>query len=112
MAVVPLPSVYVVANFKETQIEGMVPGQHADVAVDALSGKVFKGEIESFAPASGALFSLLPPENATGNFTKIVQRIPVRFKLAGTADELALLRAGMSVNVTVDLRDKPAAKKP
>jgi membrane fusion protein (multidrug efflux system) len=101
-----------VANFKETQTEGMAIGQHVDVAVDALPSRVFKGDIESFAPASGALFSLLPPENATGNFTKIVQRMPVRIKLTGNADELALLKAGMSVNVTVDLRDKPSTKKP
>jgi len=112
MALVPLPSVYVVANFKETQTEGMTIGQHVDVAVDALPSRVFKGDIESFAPASGALFSLLPPENATGNFTKIVQRLPVRIKLTGKVDELALLKAGMSVSVTVDLRDKPADAKP
>jgi membrane fusion protein (multidrug efflux system) len=112
MAVVPLPAVYVVANFKETQIQGMTIGQHVDVAIDALSGRVYKGDIESFAPASGALFSLLPPENATGNFTKIVQRMPVRIKLNGNADDLALLKAGMSVSVTVDLRDKPSTTKP
>lgn len=112
MAVVPLPAVYVVANFKETQIEDMVVGQKAGIAVDALPGVTYAGEIESFAPASGSLFSLLPPENASGNFTKVVQRIPVRIRLAGSADELAKLRAGMSVGVTVDLRSAPRDTTP
>ncbi|MEQ1755460.1 MAG: HlyD family secretion protein [Micropepsaceae bacterium] len=112
MAVVPLPSVYVIANFKETQIEGMTVGQRAEVSVDALSKEEFDGEIESFAPASGSLFSLLPPENATGNFTKIVQRIPVRIKLDGPVSQLAKLKAGMSVGVTVDLREPAGKKKP
>jgi membrane fusion protein (multidrug efflux system) len=107
MAVVPLPAVYVVANFKETQIEDMVPGQPARIAVDALPGLELKGHIESFAPASGSLFSLLPPENATGNFTKVVQRIPVRIRVEGEANEIALLKAGLSATVTVDIRDKP-----
>ena len=107
MAVVPLPDVYVVANFKETQIAHMVPGQPVRLAIDALPDADLKGHIESFAPASGSLFSLLPPENATGNFTKVVQRIPVRIRVEGKPDELALLRAGMSTAVTVDIRDKP-----
>lgn len=107
MAVVPLPAVYVVANFKETQIEDMVPGQPARIAVDALPGLALNGHIESFAPASGSLFSLLPPENATGNFTKVVQRIPVRIRVEGEANEIAQLKAGLSVTVTVDVRDKP-----
>lgn len=105
MAVVPLPAVYVVANFKETQIGGMAPGQVVHVSIDALPDLDLTGRIESFAPASGALFSLLPPENATGNFTKIVQRIPVRIRLEGKPAQFALLRAGMSVGVTVDLRE-------
>jgi membrane fusion protein (multidrug efflux system) len=66
-----------------------------------------KGRIESFAPASGSLFSLLPPENATGNFTKVVQRIPVRLRVEGPANDIAQLRAGLSVTVTIDLRSKP-----
>lgn len=107
MAVVPLPNVYVVANFKETQIQSMVAGQAVRLDVDALPGVDFKGTIESLAPASGSLFSLLPPENATGNFTKVVQRIPIRIRVEGTADELARLRAGMSVAITVDVRDQP-----
>lgn len=112
MAVVPLPAVYVVANFKETQIESMAVGQKAEIEVDALSGTTQAGEIESLAPASGSLFSLLPPENASGNFTKIVQRIPVRIRLEGSADQLSRLRAGMSVRVTVDLKSTPGAAKP
>lgn len=112
MAVVPLPSVYVIANFKETQIEGMTIGQKADVSVDALPNGSYTGEIESFAPASGSLFSLLPPENATGNFTKIVQRIPVRIKLGGAIEQLAKLKAGMSVGVTIDLRETAGKSKP
>lgn len=112
MAVVPLPAVYVVANFKETQIEAMAVGQKAEIEVDALSGATHAGEIESLAPASGSLFSLLPPENASGNFTKIVQRIPVRIRLEGSADQLSRLRAGMSVRVTVDLKSTPEAAKP
>jgi membrane fusion protein (multidrug efflux system) len=104
MAVVPLPAVYVVANFKETQIGEMKLGQAVEISVDALPNIDFKGEIESFAPASGALFSLLPPENATGNFTKIVQRIPVRIRVEARTEDLARLKAGMSVGVTVDLR--------
>jgi membrane fusion protein (multidrug efflux system) len=107
MAIVPLPAVYVIANFKETQIEEMVPGQAARISIDALPDLEFTGHIESFAPASGSLFSLLPPENATGNFTKIVQRIPVRIRVEGSAKDVAQLRAGLSVTVTVDVRDKP-----
>jgi len=107
MVVVPLPAVYIVANFKETQIGGMVTGQPVRISVDALPGVDLAGHIESFAPASGALFSLLPPENATGNFTKIVQRIPVRIRVEGEPEAIAKLRAGMSVGVTVDVRDAP-----
>lgn len=105
MAVVPLPAVYIVANFKETQIGSMAAGQKVTVDVDALPDLDFEGRVESFAPASGALFSLLPPENATGNFTKVVQRIPVRIRIEGKTESIARLRAGMSVSATVDLRD-------
>ena len=83
-AVVPLDKVYVDANLKETQLGPIVhPGETADVRVDALDGAVLKGTVESVAPASGSQFSLLPPENATGNFTKIVQRVPVRIADSG-----------------------------
>jgi len=111
MAVVPLPAVYVVANFKETQIGGMAPGQKVRVDVDALPDVEITGRVESFAPASGALFSLLPPENATGNFTKIVQRIPVRIRIEGQTENIARLKAGMSVTATVDLRETPESDK-
>ena len=103
-AVVPLASVYAEANFKETQLEDMHAGQEADITVDAFPGRVFKGEVASISPASGALFSLLPPENATGNFTKIVQRLPVRIELSDEAKAAHALRPGMSVVVTVDTR--------
>lgn len=103
-AVVPLASVYVEANFKETQLEDMHAGQTAEITVDAFPGKVFSGEVASISPASGALFSLLPPENATGNFTKIVQRLPVRIALSQAAIDANALRPGMSAVVTVDTR--------
>ncbi len=103
MVVVPLPDVYVVANFKETQAGHMRRGQAVEVEVDAFEGKVFTGRIESFAPATGSEFALIPPENATGNFTKIVQRLPVRIALDAHPD-LALLRPGMSVTASVDTR--------
>lgn len=106
MVVVPLPNVYVVANFKETQIANMRRGQAADISIDALPGQTFEGRVESFAPASGSLFSLLPPENATGNYTKIVQRIPVKILVGGDASKIALLKPGMSAVVTIDTRDK------
>lgn len=89
------------ANFKETQVAGMKAGQHVDVKVDAYGGKVFNGAIESIAPATGAKFSLLPPDNASGNFVKVVQRIPVRIVLTDTPDPAFPLRAGMSVEVIV-----------
>src|SRR5690606_15290832 len=81
MVVVPLDRIYVVANFKETQIGRIRPGQAVTLVVDAYPDLTLRGQVESFAPASGAVFSLLPPENATGNFTKIVQRLPVRIAL-------------------------------
>jgi membrane fusion protein (multidrug efflux system) len=104
LAVVPLPQVYVIANFKETQLAGMRPGQPVSLTVDAFPGVALRGFIESFAPASGALFSLLPPENATGNFTKIVQRVPVRIALAPDEVLRSRLRPGLSAVVEVDTR--------
>jgi membrane fusion protein (multidrug efflux system) len=106
-ALVPLPYVHVTANFKETQLTRMRPGQQADIAVDAYPGQTITGTIESFSPASGAQFSLLPPDNATGNFTKIVQRVPVRIALPSDAPLLGLLRPGLSVTVSVDTRRAP-----
>jgi membrane fusion protein, multidrug efflux system len=101
LSLVPLPRVYVTANFKETQLTRMRPGQRADVSVDAYPGLTLDGRVESFAPGSGAEFSLLPPDNATGNFTKIVQRVPVRIALPQDAPLAGLLRPGLSVTVTV-----------
>ena len=105
LSLVPLPRVYVTANFKETQLTRMRPGQIAEVSVDAYPGSPLEGRIESFAPASGAQFSLLPPDNATGNFTKIVQRVPVRIALPADGPLAGLLRPGLSVTVTVDTRE-------
>ena len=109
LSVVPLPRVYVTANFKETQLTQMRPGQRAEVSVDAYPDHPLAGRIDSFAPASGAQFSLLPPDNATGNFTKIVQRVPVRIALPREGPLARLLRPGLSVTVTVDTRDRGEA---
>ncbi len=97
MAIVPLDDVWVEANFKETQLRQMRPGQKATLKVDAYPGDEFEGSIESISPGTGAVFSLLPPENATGNFVKIVQRIPVKIVLDEATKNGALLRPGMSV---------------
>lgn len=105
-ALVPLATLHVDANFKETQIGRILPGQKVEIEVDALSGRTVPGIVESIAPASGAQFSLLPPENATGNFTKIVQRVPVRVKVDPAIAE-SVLRPGLSVVVRIDSRDKP-----
>jgi membrane fusion protein (multidrug efflux system) len=104
MAVVPVDGVYVVANFKETQLTNVRAGQPVDIEVDMFPGTDVKGHVDSIAPASGQEFALLPPDNATGNFTKIVQRIPVRITL-DAGDKLAgMLRPGMSVNPTIDTK--------
>lgn len=113
LTIVPLDALYVVANFKETQTARMVIGQSARIAIDALPGKVLSGHIESFAPGSGSQFSLLPFEPGTGNFTKIVQRVPVRIRFDSDQPELARLRAGLSTTVTVSLdsgRDAQVAR--
>ena len=104
MSVVPLDDVWVVANLKETQIEAIEPGAPAVIKADAYPGRTFAGNVESLSPATGARFSLLPPDNATGNFTKIVQRIPVRIRLVSPPDTTHLLRPGMSVDVTIRTR--------
>jgi membrane fusion protein (multidrug efflux system) len=104
LSLVPLSRVYVTANFKETQLTHLRPGQLAEVSVDAYPDLQIEGRIESFAPASGAQFSLLPPDNATGNFTKIVQRVPVRIALPANGPRAGLLRPGLSVTVTIDTR--------
>ncbi|WP_294295323.1 HlyD family secretion protein [uncultured Sphingomonas sp.] len=102
MSIVPLDKIYVTANFKETQLALMRPGQPVDIKVDALEGMVLKGHVESLAPGTGAQFSLLPPQNATGNFTKITQRVPVRVSIEATPAARRLLVPGLSVTVTVD----------
>ncbi len=106
MTLVPLQSVYAVGNFKETQTDRMAVGQAALVEVDALPGVVLKGEVESFAPGSGSEFALLPFEPGTGNFTKIVQRVPVRIHLKPGQPDLGRLRPGLSATVTVMLNQK------
>jgi membrane fusion protein (multidrug efflux system) len=103
-SVVPLDDVYVTANFKETQVARLRPGQTVSIAVDALPEHAIEGVVESFSPASGAVFSLLPPDNATGNFTKIVQRLPVRIQVPREVAREGLLRPGMSVVVSVNTK--------
>lgn len=107
-SLVPLDDVYIDANFKETQLAELHAGQPVSIAVDALDGHAIAGTVESVAPASGSVFSLLPPDNATGNFTKVVQRIPVRIHVPANVGAEEVLRPGMSVVVTVDT--KPGAK--
>jgi membrane fusion protein (multidrug efflux system) len=104
MALVPLQASYVVANFKETQLTEMRDGQPATIEVDSFPGALIHGRIDSLAPASGLEFSLLPPDNATGNFTKIVQRIPVKIVLDSNDPLVGLLRVGMSVEASIDTK--------
>jgi membrane fusion protein (multidrug efflux system) len=101
MTVVPLDDVWVTANLKETETAEVTPGDSADVTVDAYEGRHFSGHVESLSPATGAKFSLLPPDNATGNFTKVVQRIPVRIRLDAAGDAAHPLRPGMSAVATI-----------
>jgi len=103
-SLVPLDDVYVDANFKETQLADLKPGQPVRVSVDALPDHDIKGKVASVSPASGSVFSLLPPDNATGNFTKIVQRLAVRIQLPAGVTEQRLLRPGMSVVVSVNTK--------
>ncbi len=106
LTLVPSTGLYVTANFKETQTGRMRVGQRAHVEIDALPGVRLHGVIDSFAPGSGSSFSLLPFEPGTGNFTKVVQRVPVRIRLDAGQPELSRLRTGLSTTVTVDLRDQ------
>lgn len=101
MTVVPLDDVWITANLKETEMADVTPGDSADITVDAYKGERFRGYVESVSPATGAKFSLLPPDNATGNFTKVVQRVPVRIRLAGAVNTDQPLRPGMSVVATI-----------
>jgi membrane fusion protein (multidrug efflux system) len=109
ISVVPLDTVWVVANFKETQLTHVVVGQQAEIRVDTYPGTVVKARVESLAPASGSQFSLLPPDNATGNFTKVVQRIPVKLVLAADNPLAGRLRPGMSVEATILTDTTPPA---
>lgn len=110
-ALVPLTSVHVDANFKETQLASLKVGQKVHIEVDAFPDTDIVGTVESVSPASGAVFSLLPPENATGNFTKIVQRVPVRVSVAPDVAQQGLLRPGLSVVVDVDTRTSAETEK-
>ena len=110
LALVPLDRVFVDANYKETQLAGIQPGQKVEVEVDALGGRVIEGVVRSIAPASGAQFSLLPPDNATGNFTKIVQRLTVRIVFDEETKRAHILRPGLSVVAAVHTRDESLPK--
>lgn len=99
--IVPVEDVWLVANFKETQIEDIRPGQVAHIRVDGFPGEVFEGRVDSFAPGSGAAFSLLPPDNATGNFVRVVQRVPVKIRFVGSADRHRLV-PGLSARVVIE----------
>jgi membrane fusion protein, multidrug efflux system len=102
MSIVPTDAAYVVANYKETQLTDVKRGQPATIEVDMFPGRVFHGHVDSMAPASGQTFALLPPDNATGNFTKVVQRIPVKIILDAESERSGDLRPGMSVEPSID----------
>ncbi|MGD0656417.1 MAG: HlyD family secretion protein, partial [Thermoguttaceae bacterium] len=106
LALVPLHNVWVTANYKESQLKNMRQGQKAIVTVDAYGGREYEGHVDSIAAATGARFSLLPPENATGNYVKVVQRIPVKIVIDKGQDESRPLRPGLSVIATVYTRDE------
>jgi len=108
-SLVPLGEVYVDANFKETQLAHLVPGQKVAISVDAMPDRAIEGTVTSLSPASGSVFSLLPPDNATGNFTKIVQRLPVRISVPLDVAAQGVLRPGMSVVVSVNTKANAAA---
>jgi membrane fusion protein (multidrug efflux system) len=105
LSIVPSQGLWVDANFKEGQLARFKPGQRASIVADVMPGHVFHGTVASLAPATGAQFSVLPPENATGNFTKIVQRVPVRIQLDEVDGRLGTLRPGLSVNAEIDVRN-------
>ncbi|MEP9386310.1 HlyD family secretion protein [Mesorhizobium sp. KR9-304] len=110
LAIVPLANTYIVANYKETQLADVEPGQPVRIDVDTFAGTPVRGTVESIAPASGQEFSLLPPDNATGNFTKIVQRIPVKIAIDRTDPLAGRLLPGMSVTTTIEIGHSPSAK--
>jgi len=104
LAIVPVQASYVIANFKETQLEKMRVGQPVELRIDAYPSLKVRGRIESLAPASGAQFALIPTDSATGNFTKIIQRVPVKIAVERNGLAAELLRPGLSVEATVDTR--------
>jgi membrane fusion protein (multidrug efflux system) len=104
LALVPLHGVWVVANFKETQVARLRPGQRATINIDTFPDRTFAGTIESISAGTGSRFSLLPPENATGNWVKVVQRVPVKIALDGYKANPHILRPGMSATVTIDIQ--------
>jgi membrane fusion protein (multidrug efflux system) len=106
MAVVPAAAAYIIANYKETQLTDVRPGQLVSIAIDMFPGVAFSGHVDSIAPASGQEFALLPPDNATGNFTKVVQRIPVKIVLDPGSELAGELRPGMSVYPTIDTKSQ------
>jgi membrane fusion protein (multidrug efflux system) len=108
---VPLARVYVVANFKETQLAAVRVGQPTQIVADVYPEAVYKGHVESLAPGSGAAFALLPPENASGNWVKVVQRVPVRIALDESPEDHRPLRVGLSVVATIDVTGEAAETK-
>ena len=106
LAVVPLGKLYVTANFKETQLTDVRVGQKAEIVADIYPGYTYKGHVDSISMGTGAAFSLLPPENATGNWVKVVQRVPVKIVIDGPRPEDKPLRLGLSVEVSIDLSDR------
>ncbi|HVH81965.1 MAG TPA: HlyD family secretion protein [Stellaceae bacterium] len=111
LSIVPAHGLWVDANFKEDQLAHMRAGQTVAIVADVLPGRTFEGHVASLAPATGAVFAVIPPENATGNFTKIVQRVPVRIELTVVGATLGALRPGLSVTASVDTRDAVSAAR-
>jgi len=111
MAVVPLSDIYITANYKETQLEKVMPGQKVEIKIDTYSGETFKGRVDSIMAGTGAVFSLFPPENATGNYVKVVQRIPVKIVLDQNTDPQHVLRIGMSVVPTIVIGKKESGDR-
>ena len=111
IAAVPLPNVWVIANYKETQMTNVRLGQPAHITVDAFPDLVLTGHVDSWSPGTGSTFALLPPDNATGNFTKVVQRVPVKIALDSDPALGALVRPGMSVEATIDTGAAPATAR-
>jgi membrane fusion protein, multidrug efflux system len=112
LSVVPAHGLWVDANFKEDQLARMRVGQMVDIRADVMPGKIFHGRLTSLAPATGSQFSVLPPENATGNFTKVVQRVPIRIMLDAADGSLGVLRPGLSVIADVDTRTDASTHTP